>query len=97
MVVSSSNFGGSRWMGSAPSRLNGLMPSMASPVTFINRPFTCSPVGILMGDPKAIASMPLRSPSVVSIATVRTVFSPICCCTSTINCLPSGRERAIAS
>ena len=66
-------------MGRAPSLVSWAMPSIGSPVTFIKRPLTWSPVGMVMGIPYDMASMPRLNPSVVSIATVRTVFSPMCC------------------
>ena len=88
-VVRSSNFGGSRCMGSAPVLSSSSMPSMLSPVTFMTRPLICAPVGIVMGAKVLVTSRPLCRPSVLSIATVRTVSSPMCCCTSRTRVLPS--------
>ena len=70
---------------------------MQSPITFIMRPFICEPLGIVIGLPVWITSNPLFSPSVLSIATVRTVSSPICCCTSTTSLLPSSLITSKAS
>ena len=72
-------------------------PSMLSPVTFIMRPLICSPTGIEMGAPSALTSSPRRRPSVLSIATVRTVSSPMCCCTSITMRRPSGWVTSKAS
>ena len=97
LVFRSSNFGGSRCIGKAPVRSNSFMPSITCPVTFIKRPFTWSPTGMVIGAPCEMASIPLLNPSVLSIATVRTVFSPMCCCTSTTRIFPFGRVISIAS
>ena len=72
----------------APVRSNSFMPSIESPTTFIRRPLICVPIGMVMGPPSGCTFIPLCRPSVLSIATVRTVFSPMCCCTSTISLLP---------
>ena len=61
------------------------------------RPLTWSPTGIVIGCPVETASIPLRKPAVLSIATVRTVSSPMCCCTSATKILPSGRLISKAS
>ena len=87
-VVRSSNFGGSLCIGSAPSRSSSAIPSILSPVTFMTRPRICAPTGIVIGADVFTTSIPLCSPSVLSIATVLTVSSPICCCTSTMSSRP---------
>ena len=65
------------------------MPSMQFPVTFITRPLICAPTGMVIGADVFVTSIPRCSPSVLSIATVLTVSSPICCCTSRMRLLPS--------
>ena len=84
-------------MGYAPCISNDFIPSIGCPMTFIIRPLICSPAGITIGDPVCFASNPRCSPSVLSIATQRTVSSPICCCTSTTSSRPSGRSIFRAS
>ena len=96
-VERSSNFGASRWIGYAPSMLRGSIPSIGCPMTFIIRPLICSPAGITIGEPVCFTTSPRCSPSVLSIATQRTVSSPICCCTSTTSSRPSGRSILRAS
>ncbi len=96
-VVRSSNLGGSRWMGRAFSRSSSAMPSMASPVTFITRPRICAPTGMAMGRYVFSTASPRLRPSVESMATQRTVSSPMCCCTSRITFFPSGRFTTRAS
>ena len=78
-VVRSSNFGGSLCIGREPFLSSSPMPSMQSPVTFITRPLICAPTGMVIGSKVLVTSMPLWSPSVLSIATVLTVSSPMCC------------------
>ena len=78
-------------MGDAPLSSKAGMPSMASPTTFMTLPRICAPTGMVMGFPVETTFMPRCSPSVLSMAMVRTVSSPMCCCTSTINVLPPGR------
>ena len=46
------------------------------------RPSVPGPTGTEIGAPVLSASIPRTSPSVESIAMQRTVFSPMCCCTS---------------
>src|SRR5262245_16361576 len=46
------------------------------------RPRHSSPTGTAIGSPVSVTSWPRTKPSDVSIATVRTVFSPRCCATS---------------
>ena len=96
-VVRSSNLGGSRWMGRVLWRSSSSIPSMASPVTFITRPRIWAPTGIEMGRKVFSTSSPRLRPSVESIATQRTVSSPMCCCTSRMILLPSGLRTERAS
>src|SRR5215510_12396736 len=52
------------------------------------RPSTSRPTGTVMPAPVSTASWPRTRPSVVSMAMVRTVFSPRCCATSSTRSLP---------
>ena len=97
VVESSSYLGASRWIGYGLSIANGFIPSIGCPITLSIRPFICSPEGIEIGAPVGTTSKPRCRPSVLSIATVRTVSSPMCCCTSIINSLPSARFTTRAS
>jgi hypothetical protein len=63
-------------------RQNGPFSSTGSPITFSILPSTSLPTGIWIGSAVLTTSMPRTSPSVVSMAIVRTVFSPTCCATS---------------
>lgn len=54
----------------------GPLSSMGSPMTFMILPRVSGPTGIRMGVPESSTFWPLTSPSVPSIAMVRTVFSP---------------------
>ena len=72
-------------------------PSIESPMTLKRRPLTCSPVGIEIGAPRQRTFMPLRNPSVESIAMVRMVFSPMSCCTSVMSFSPLARSISRAS
>ena len=92
-VLYSSNFGGSRWMGSRVSASTGPFSSTGSPTTLSTRPSVAGPTGIVIGLPVSVASTPRRRPSVESIATVRTTFSPRCCSTSSTR-LPSPPPSA---
>ena len=96
-VESSSNLGGSRCMLLRLVDSTLLRPSIESPMTLKRRPFTCSPVGIEIGAPRQRTFMPLRSPSVESMAMVRMVFSPISCCTSVMSFSPLARSISRAS
>ena len=78
-VAKSSYLGGSRWMGYSVLRSSWPMPSMASPVTLSSRPLIWLPMGMEMGLPDRVTSMPRMRPSVESIAMVRTESSPMCC------------------
>ena len=57
-------------------------------MTFMMRPSVSSPTGTAIGSPVSLTSWPRTRPSVVSMATVRTVFSPRCCATSSTRRLP---------
>src|SRR5690348_6799233 len=52
------------------------------------RPKVSGPTGTEIGPPVSVTSAPRTRPSVVSIAMVRTVFSPRCCATSSTSVLP---------
>ena len=52
-------------------------PSIEFPVTLKSLPYTSSPVGIFIGLPVDITLVPLDKPSVESIETVLTMFSPM--------------------
>ena len=54
----------------------GPLSSMGSPMTLMILPRVAGPTGILIGDPESLHTCPRTSPSVPSIAIVRTVFSP---------------------
>ena len=58
-------------------------------MTLRMRPKVSGPTGTEIGAPVSTALNPLTRPSVVSIAIVRTVFSPICCATSSTSVRPS--------
>ena len=62
------------WMGPASST--------GSPITFMMRPSVSSPTGTAIGWPVSVTSWPRVSPSVESMATVRTERSPRCWATS---------------
>src|SRR6476646_3845849 len=66
----------------------GPASSTGSPITLIMRPNVASPTGTEIGPPVSVTSWPRTSPSVASIATVRTVDAPRCCATSRISRLP---------
>src|SRR5215469_5418679 len=51
-------------------------------MTLRMRPRVSGPTGIVIGSPVSVAWVPRTNPSVVSIAIVRTTFSPTCCATS---------------
>src|SRR5688500_40862 len=52
------------------------------------RPRASRPTGTVMASPVSVTSRPRTRPSVVSMAMVRTVFSPRCCATSSTRSLP---------
>ena len=62
--------------------LIGPASSIGSPITFMMRPSVPGPTGTRIGAPVSITSWPRTRPSVVSMAMVRTVFSPRCWATS---------------
>src|SRR5262245_10113133 len=76
------NFGASRWIGDRVEVATGPFWSPGSPITFMMRPSVASPTGTVMPCPVSRTSSPRTRPSVVSMAIVRTVFSPRCCATS---------------
>src|SRR5262245_163321 len=68
--------------------LIGPASSTGSPITFMMRPSVSSPTGTAMAAPVSVTSWPRTRPSVESMATVRTVFSPKCWATSSTRRLP---------
>ena len=86
----STNLGAARWMGMNLVALTGPPSSTGWPTTLRMRPSTSSPTGIRIGLPVFLTAMPRTRPSVVSMATQRTVRSPRCCATSTTRL--SGRS-----
>src|SRR6266545_1841862 len=68
--------------------LTGPASSTGSPMTLMMRPSVSSPTGTMIGWPVSVTSWPRTRPSLVSIATVRTVDSPRCCATSSTRRLP---------
>src|SRR5882724_10035605 len=68
--------------------LTGPASSTGSPTTLMMRPSVSSPTGTEIGCPVSVTSWPRTRPSLVSIATVRTVDSPRCCATSSTRRLP---------
>src|SRR5580698_2298097 len=89
--------GAVRCIGIRPSPANGPLPSMVSPMTLNIRPSVASPTGTWIGAPVARTASPRRTPSVVSMAMVRTVLLPRLCCTSSTSRLPSSRSISSAS
>src|SRR5215831_7283939 len=81
----SMNSGAGRWIGKRRLVCTGPRSSTGSPTTLRIRPKVSGPTGIVIGPPVSTTWVPRTSPSVVSIATVRTVFSPSCCATSRTN------------
>ena len=96
-VLRSSNRGGERWIGYFFFPFNGGSLSIALPTTLISLPRVSGPTGTSIGDPRSKTFIPLTRPSVESIATVRTLSSPRCCCTSQISSssIPSMLFRGI--
>src|SRR5215470_14634928 len=76
------------WMARRSLNLTGPASSTGSPMTLMMRPSVPSPTGTVIGPPLSVTSWPRTSPSVESIATVRTVDSPRCCATSSTRRLP---------
>mmetsp|Transcript_1894 Transcript_1894/g.4938 ORF Transcript_1894/g.4938 Transcript_1894/m.4938 type:complete len:376 (+) Transcript_1894:1222-2349(+) len=69
-------------MGRCALATMGPHSSTGSPITFMMRPRVSRPTGTEMGEPVLLTVWPRDRPSVVSMAMVRTVFSPVCCATS---------------
>src|SRR4051812_20340234 len=84
----SMNSGAGLWIGERRLVKTGPRSSTGSPTTLRMRPKVSGPTGTVIGSPVSTASAPRTSPSVVSIATVRTVFSPRCCATSSTSVRP---------
>ncbi len=76
------------------SAFTGPSSSTGWPTTLRMRPSVALPTGTMMGLPVFFTGMPRERPSVVSIATQRTVFSPRCCATSTVR-LSGSFEMAV--
>ena len=74
--------GASRWIWAVWSLEIGPASSIGSPMTFMMRPRVAGPTGTVMGSPVSTTSCPRVRPSVVSMAMVRTAFSPRCWATS---------------
>src|SRR5659263_392335 len=75
-LSSSSNFGGSRWIGQRSVTVNFDASSLRqSPVTFHTRPLVTSPTGTLIGAPVSYTAEPRRMPSVGLSAIARTTLS----------------------
>ena len=89
----SAKVGGALCIGIVESDLIGPLLSIGSPKTFIIRPRVPFPTGTLIGAPVFLTSRPLFNPSVVPMAIVLTIPSPICCCTSRVK-PPSSTKRA---
>ena len=81
-VLCSSNGGGSLWIDHFVSNFSSAPSSIKSPTTLKILPKTFSPTGTLIGVPRAVASNPLVSPSLISIAIVLTLLSPRCAAVS---------------
>src|SRR2546423_232708 len=80
--------GASWWMARFSSCGTGPASSTGSPTTLMMRPSVPSPTGTEIGWPVSVTSWPRTRPSLVSIATVRTVDSPRCWATSSTRRLP---------
>ena len=74
--------GASLWMLAMCSCEIGPASSMGSPITFMMRPRVAGPTGTRMAAPVSVTGAPRTRPSVVSMAMVRTTFSPRCWATS---------------
>src|SRR5579872_1929925 len=70
------------------SAATGPASSIGSPTTLMMRPSVPAPTGTLIGAPVSATSWPRTSPSVASMAIVRTVDSPRCWATSSTRRLP---------
>src|SRR6185312_740183 len=84
----SMNSGAGLWIGERSLVLTGPRSSTGSPTTLMMRPKVSGPTGTAIGSPVSTTSAPRTRPSVVSMAIVRTVFSPRCCATSRTSVLP---------
>src|SRR5690348_13662411 len=84
----SMNSGAGLWIGEVCLALTGPRSSTGSPTTLTMRPKVSGPTGTRIGAPVSVTSAPRTSPSVVSMAMVRTTFSPRCCATSSTSVLP---------
>ena len=84
LVLCSWKVGGVLWMGEVFLAPTGPRSSTGSPMTFKMRPRHSGPTGMAMGAPVSRASIPRTRPSELSMAMVRTVFSPRCCATSNV-------------
>ncbi len=100
LVDCSSKVGARRWIGMRFWTLTGPSSSTGSPITLSTRPRVPGPTGTEMGAPVSITFMPRTMPSVGSMLTQRTRFSPRCCCTSATTstaapplCEPSSTMR----
>jgi hypothetical protein len=91
----SMNWGAGRWMGRLEVARTGPFSSTGSPMTLRMRPRVALPTGTWMGAPVFFTATPRASPSVVSMAMQRTVFSPRCCATSTVRLSGSGLMVAL--
>ena len=84
-LLCSSRVGAERWMGwRFCTFAKGPRSSTGSPMTLRTRPRVGRPTGTVMGAPVSVAFIPRTMPSVGSMATQRTRFSPRCCSTSTM-------------
>jgi len=82
-VDCSDSGGAARWIGQRSFAFTGLSgKSTGRPSTFSTRPSVSWPTGTVIPSPRSIAAIPRCIPSVGSIATARTRFSPRCCSTS---------------
>src|SRR5690606_16247735 len=81
-VDCSSNEGASRWIGRNSVVLIGPASSIGWPTTFMMRPSVPGPTGAMIDLPVSTTAWPRVRPSVVSMAMVRTMFSPRCWATS---------------
>ena len=79
------NLGVSRWIGQrSVSAGSAGPPSTGSPSTLRIRPRAALPTGAVIAEPVSTADMPRVTPSVLLMATARTWFCPMCCCTSAV-------------
>src|SRR2546426_9435613 len=76
-------------MGQRSFSCRGPSWSTGFPITLMTRPSVSRPTGTEIGSPRSSASMPLTIPSVGSMATQRTRFSPGCCSTSAVTSIAS--------